>query len=412
MRVISTRLLMLGLVLAVVATPTTRGQAIESAFDNNEALSDWAVSGDVVLDMTRGREKNAGSLKVGPGGRALLELRNRDESGKVEFWVYDDGAKPVDSKAHRLGPRWGVVQGDGRLLAVGILYASYLGGAEGYTATASDGRNWLNQLFWLRVSRSPFGWHKWTFDFDAADGLQVLHNDKEVTAVDPDKTGLHGFRAVAIWGDAGPDDGRSVWIDDLSVTLGGPVKIVPEPGEADPYDDEALDADPSIHRPAVIYSRDNAPSAPKLEDLPALKSISQYGITWTFEQPARVGQFVNGYWYVVGLATIKTIDPHPLYGSEIPKRQLDRMDKERPEAQRIRNGFMLNPPAQMKVAYDSGVRNWFDPSLIQRLPVTMRPGDSLVSTISMPRAWSSRHSCETRSSAAWTTAARYALPPC
>jgi hypothetical protein len=46
---------------------------------------------------------------------------------------------------------------------------------------------------------------------------------------------------------------------------------------------------------------------------------------------------------------------------------------------------MLNPPARMKVAYDSGVRNWFDPSLIRKLPVTMRPGDSLVSTISMPK---------------------------
>ena len=39
----------------------------------------------------------------------------------------------------------------------------------------------------------------------------------------------------------------------------------------------------------------------------------------------------------------------------------------------------------MKVAYDSGVRNWFDPALIQKLPVAMKPGDSLVSTISMPK---------------------------
>jgi len=37
------------------------------------------------------------------------------------------------------------------------------------------------------------------------------------------------------------------------------------------------------------------------------------------------------------------------------------------------------------VAYDSGVRNWFDPSLIRKLPVAMKPGDSLVSTISMPK---------------------------
>lgn len=155
--------------------------------------------------------------------------------------------------------------------------------------------------------------------------------------------------------------------------------------EADPYDARAIGADEAVHRPVIIYSRDNAPGTPKLDDLSLRESVTQYGITWTFERPARVGQFVNGDWYVVGAATIKTIDPAPLYGGEIPPGELDPMDQERPKAQRVRNGFMLNPPAQMKVAYDSGVRNWFDPSLIQRLPVTMKPGDSLVATISMPK---------------------------
>jgi len=386
MRTMLKHLWMVSLLVMVVAVmPAPGGQAAKFAFDGKEALADWTTTGDVATDMTKGREGSGGSLKVGPGGKALLKLRDRDESGKVEFWVYDDGAKPVDPKAHRLGPRWGLVQGDEKLLAVGILYASYLGGVEGYTATASDGRDWLNQLFWLGVNRSPAGWHKWTFDFDAENGLQVLHNDKEINAVDSGKTGLQGFSAVAIWGDAGEGDGQSVWIDDLSITLGGPAEIIPEPGEASPYDEKALDADQTIHRSAVIYSRDNVPLTPKLEDLSLRESVSQYGITWTFEQPARVGQFVNGDWYVVGPVTIKTIDPRPLYGSEIPKRQLDSMDKERPEAQRVRNGFMLNPPAQMKVAYDSGVRNWFDPSLIRKLPVAMKPGDSLVSTISMAK---------------------------
>jgi hypothetical protein len=314
-----------------------------------------------------------------------LKLRDRDGSGKVEFWVYDDGTRPADPKTNRLGPRWGLVQGDGKLLAVGVLYASYLGGAEGYTATACDGRDWFNELFWLGVNRAPAGWHRWTFDFDAQGGLQVLHNDREVSAVDSGKTGLDGFVAIAVWGDAGQDNGQTIWVDDLSVTLGPPVKIVPAPGEADPYDAKALAADQTIHRPVVIYSQDKAPPTPKLEDLPLRESVSQYGITWTFEQPARIGQFVNGDWYVVGPVTIKTIDPRPLYGGEIPKGQLDPMDKERPEAQRVRHGFMVNPPARMKVAYDSGVRNWFDPSLIQKLPVTIKPGDSLVSTISMPK---------------------------
>jgi hypothetical protein len=367
-----------------VTTPAG-AEAMKSTFDGQEALAGWTITGDVAIDATKGREGKGGALKVGPNGKGLLQLRDRDESGKVEFWVYDDGTKPADPKASRVGPRWGLVQGDGKLLAVGVLYASYLGGAEGYTATACDGRDWFKQLFWLGVNRAPAGWHKWTFDFDAEGGLQVLHNDRPVSAVDPDKTGLKGFRALAIWGDAGQDGGQTIWVDDLSITLGGPVQVVPKPPEADPYDQKSLDADPSIRRPVVIYSRDNAPAAPKLDDLPLRDSVSQYGITWTFERPARVGQFINGDWYIVGPVTIKTIDPRPLYGSEIPKRELDQMDKERPEAQRVRNGFMLNPPAQMKVAYDSGVRNWFEPSLIRKLPVAMQPGDSLVSTISMAK---------------------------
>jgi hypothetical protein len=46
---------------------------------------------------------------------------------------------------------------------------------------------------------------------------------------------------------------------------------------------------------------------------------------------------------------------------------------------------MLNPPAAMKVAYDSGVRTWFTASLIARLAMAMKPGDALVSTASMPK---------------------------
>jgi len=359
-------------------------QAKAFTFDGNGALSGWTITGDVTIDVAKCREGRNGSLKIGPNGKALLKLRDRDESGKVEFWVYDDGAMPEDPKANRPGPRWGLVQSDGKLLAVGILYAGYLGGAEGYTATACDGRDWFNQLFWLGVNRAPAGWHKWTFDFDPEVGLQVFHNDKEATAVDSVKTGLKGFSTFTVWGDEDKGKGQTIWLTDLSVTLGGPVTVLPII-EADPYEEKAAAAETTASRPVIVYTDENAPATPKLEDLLLKQSISQYGITWTFQKPTRVGQFINGDWYVVGPVTIEGIDPKPLYGSEIPKRELDRMDKERPEAQRVRNGFMLNPPAKMEVAYDSGVRNWFAPSLIQRLPVIMKPGDSLVSTISMPK---------------------------
>jgi hypothetical protein len=154
--------------------------------------------------------------------------------------------------------------------------------------------------------------------------------------------------------------------------------------EIDPYDAAAVGRDLAGHH-VPVYTKDNVSAVPLLDRLPLKPSISQYGITWIFEKPARAGQFVNGDWYVVGPVTVSLIEPKPLYGSEIPENELDHMDKERSLDQRVRNGFMLNPPPQMKVAYDSGVRNWFDPALIQKLPVTMKPGDSLVSTISMPK---------------------------
>ena len=139
----------------------------------------------------------------------------------------------------------------------------------------------------------------------------------------------------------------------------------------------------SQEKPVVIYTKANAPAAPRLDDLPLRTSLSQYGMTWTFDKPTRVGQFVNGDFYVVGPVTIAEITPQPLYGAEIPAGQIDETDRLQPEKNRVRNGFMLNPPAEDKVSYDSGVKNWFDPTLIQKLPVAMKPGDSLVSTISM-----------------------------
>lgn len=377
-------------VVMVLVAPVWSEQAKISTFNDKEALAGWVITGDVTIDASKGHE-GGGSLKVGPGGMAMLKLRDKDESGKVEVWVFDDGTKPEDVKAHRLGPRWGLVQSDGKVFAVGILYASYLGGDEGYTATACNGRQWFDQLFWLGVNRSgaprdgqAHGWHKWTFDFDPEVGLQVFHNDRQVNAVDSRKTDLKGFSALAVWGDEQGGRNQTIWLDDLSISLGGPVNV-PLIIEADPYDEKTIAAEMAQSPHVIVYTKENAPATPKLEGLPLKKSISQYGITWAFEKPARVGRFINGDWYVVGPVTIKEIDPKPLYGSEIPRRELDGMDREREQDQRVRNGFMLNPPAKMEVAYDSGVRNWFTPSLIQRLPVTMKPGDSLVSTISMPK---------------------------
>ncbi|MEX0744206.1 MAG: hypothetical protein WD118_01280 [Phycisphaeraceae bacterium] len=136
-----------------------------------------------------------------------------------------------------------------------------------------------------------------------------------------------------------------------------------------------------------IYTADNAPAAPQVGELEQSASITQYGITWTFDREMPVGQFVNGDYYVVGEVTITDIAPRPLLGEAVPEEELDARERDSDARQRdkryVRNGSTLNPPAAKQVGYDSGNRNWYRPGLANELPIAMQPGDSLVSTISL-----------------------------
>jgi hypothetical protein len=376
--------LLIASVLARCASAAEGSAPHRIDFGANNALADWKLDGNVGLDPDKSAADRGGAaLRVGPGGKALLQVGKEDSAGTLEIWVYDDGGTPADFKAAHVGPRWGLVRTNGQVLAVGILYNSYLGGNEGYTATACNGDSWFDQLFWLGGGRKP-AWHKWTFVVDADGGIELHMDDKSIgPRIDAVKANMKGFSSIAIWGDSGKDKGQTIWVSGPTITLGGVVSA-PAVAKGDPYDLSIAANVPQL-RPAVIYSHANAPATAKLEDLPRQTSVSEYGMTWTFDKPTPVGQFVNGDWYVVGPVTVVGIDPKPLHGSEIPQGQLDHMDLERPEAQRVRNGFMVNPPARMKVAYDSGVRNWFDPALVQNLPAEMKLGDAMVSTISMAK---------------------------
>ena len=118
---------------------------------------------------------------------------------------------------------------------------------------------------------------------------------------------------------------------------------------------------------SVIYTKDKPPKTPALEELPLKESVSQYGITWTFDKPARVGRFITGDFYVVGPVTISAITPEPKDG---------------------RNGSCLNIRNGEKAGFDSrhgseakGGR--FDPKLFLAPPIRLKPGDSLSSSISL-----------------------------
>jgi len=113
----------------------------------------------------------------------------------------------------------------------------------------------------------------------------------------------------------------------------------------------------------TLYTKDAPPKTPALEDLPLTAKVSQYGVTWTFEKPVRAGRFVNGDWYVVGPVKIVGITPEPKDG---------------------RNGSCLNPRATIERAgFDSRMLyGRYDGNLFLAPPISLKPGDSLLSSIS------------------------------
>jgi len=102
-------------------------------------------------------------------------------------------------------------------------------------------------------------------------------------------------------------------------------------------------------------------------------SLTKDGVTWTFASPVRAGQFVNGDWYVVGPVTVTAIDPAPQTSSP------------------YENGSVLNlPTANGKSGFDSRLNDgtdeswWFDATLRSYPPISLKAGDAIVSTVSLP----------------------------
>ncbi len=60
--------------------------------------------------------------------------------------------------------------------------------------------------------------------------------------------------------------------------------------KADPYDEKTNAADlvRDSQGPGVVYTRENAPPAPRVEDLPLTDNVSRHGITWTFAKSSGV----------------------------------------------------------------------------------------------------------------------------
>lgn len=215
-------------------------------------LKDWKVEGDVTVDPARAHAPSGASIKLSPGAKAVKTLRAENGSGRVTMWIYDDKAAPANPKAPRVGPSWGVVQSDGKMLVAGDLYAAYLSGDEGYAAADGTSQFYL-KCQWLSAVRKE-GWHKWDFIFDPEKGAAISLDDKPLR-FDWNKTEVSGFTGIVLIGDENKGKSQTLWVDDVSADLGGPmkIKITPPapPAPILPEKDEAATGDPVKLAPAV-----------------------------------------------------------------------------------------------------------------------------------------------------------------
>jgi len=122
---------------------------------------------------------------------------------------------------------------------------------------------------------------------------------------------------------------------------------------------------------ASVTARKLAPAYPPKPD--TASSVTKDGITWAFSTKVPIGQFVNGDYYVVGPVTITDIMPEPTTFSP------------------YLNGSVKNlPTSNGKTGFDSRLNDgedqssWFDASLRSYPPIDLKPGDTLVSSISLP----------------------------
>jgi hypothetical protein len=144
----------------------------------------------------------------------------------------------------------------------------------------------------------------------------------------------------------------------------GPVKPQPPPPPPPPPPGPPPPPPPGGSGGVPVYTKENPPATPTLAQLPKVTSLSKDGVTWTFSEPEPVGQFITGDYYVVGNATVTAISPAPANG---------------------RNGSVKNiPPDDANSGFDSRTdANRYEASLSVSLPVSLVPGDSLVSSISV-----------------------------
>ncbi|RYY30431.1 MAG: hypothetical protein EOO04_04790, partial [Chitinophagaceae bacterium] len=118
-------------------------------------------------------------------------------------------------------------------------------------------------------------------------------------------------------------------------------------------------------------------------DVARRTSVSQYGITWTFDKPAVTGKFITGDWWVLAPVTIKSVTPAPGPAAvDTAKLEKNRWnDTSLKNDTTLRNGSMIILRAGNRQAYDSRAAAFSKEDII-RFPLNLEAGKSLVSSVS------------------------------
>jgi hypothetical protein len=118
-------------------------------------------------------------------------------------------------------------------------------------------------------------------------------------------------------------------------------------------------------------------------DIAMRSYVSQYGIIWTFDKPARTGRYITGDWWVQGPVLITKVSPAPgpdAYDTLKLKRNRWN-DTSLKNDTTLRNGSMIVLKAGHGQSYDSRAAAFSKDDILE-FPLTLNTGLSLISSIS------------------------------
>jgi len=194
-------------------------------------LASWKIEGPVSMDAAKAGPDGKPSIKMVPNSKAVLNLRAEDGSGKLTLYVYDDETVAAPDQKKTVGPRWGCIQKDGRVLVGGIMYAHFFqpNGSLAIIDTDSTQKgSWGSPKF--AGAREKAGWVKWEFAYDPDKGVTISIDGKPVAQkyFDWNASQATGFNGIVLYGDAtnGPSP-QTVWIGGIDYTLGPPMTAKP-----------------------------------------------------------------------------------------------------------------------------------------------------------------------------------------